>query len=52
MDAGIAYIPEDRGRDAAFPDLSVRENISVTALPRLRAAVASAARPRRTTPAS
>jgi ribose transport system ATP-binding protein len=28
MEAGIAYVPEDRPADAAFADLSVRENLS------------------------
>ncbi|MCW2952961.1 MAG: transporter related protein [Conexibacter sp.] len=32
MRAGFAYIPEDRPADAAFADLSVRENISIAAL--------------------
>jgi ribose transport system ATP-binding protein len=33
MAAGLAYVPEDRQRDAAFPDLSVSENLSLTVLP-------------------
>ncbi len=32
MRAGIAYIPEDRTADAVFADLSVKENLSITAL--------------------
>jgi ribose transport system ATP-binding protein len=32
MRAGIAYIPEDRTADAAFAELSVKENLSITAL--------------------
>jgi ribose transport system ATP-binding protein len=34
MAAGVAYIPEQRDVDAAFPDLSVRENLSVGQLRR------------------
>jgi ribose transport system ATP-binding protein len=34
MDAGIAYVPEDRLRDGAFPQLSLRENVSLTVLER------------------
>ncbi|MGY1812599.1 sugar ABC transporter ATP-binding protein [Blastococcus sp. SYSU D00820] len=30
MDAGVALVPEDRGGEAAFAELTVRENISVT----------------------
>ncbi len=33
MAAGLAYVPEDRQRDAAFPGLSVAENLSLTVLP-------------------
>jgi ribose transport system ATP-binding protein len=29
MRAGLAYVPEDRGEDAAFPDLSLVDNMSV-----------------------
>lgn len=32
MAAGIAYVPEDRQSDAAFPDLSVGENLSLTVI--------------------
>jgi ribose transport system ATP-binding protein len=32
MRAGIAYVPEDRGGEAAFLDLSVRANISIVVL--------------------
>ncbi len=39
MRAGVAYVPEDRGADAAFPDLSVRENLSMAHLTRYRRAV-------------
>jgi len=28
MDAGIAYVPEDRGTEASFPDLSLSDNVS------------------------
>jgi erythritol transport system ATP-binding protein len=31
--AGIALVPEDRQRDGLVPDLSIRENISLAALP-------------------
>jgi ribose transport system ATP-binding protein len=30
MAAGVAYVPEDRAADAAFPDLSVSENLSIS----------------------
>jgi len=30
MDAGVALVPEDRGGEAAFAELTVRDNISVT----------------------
>ncbi|WP_138757216.1 sugar ABC transporter ATP-binding protein [Modestobacter altitudinis] len=30
MDAGVALVPEDRAGEAAFADLTVRDNISVT----------------------
>ncbi|HSK50612.1 MAG TPA: sugar ABC transporter ATP-binding protein [Solirubrobacterales bacterium] len=33
MAAGFAYVPEDRQRDAAFPELSVGENLSLTVIP-------------------
>ena len=33
MAAGLAYVPEDRQRDAAFPQLSVAENLSLTVVP-------------------
>src|SRR6185503_20800571 len=33
MAAGIAYVPEDRQREAAFPELSVGENLAVTVIP-------------------
>jgi ribose transport system ATP-binding protein len=33
MAAGFAYVPEDRQRDAAFPALSVGENLSLTVMP-------------------
>lgn len=29
MAAGIAYVPEDRSREAIFPDLSISQNISI-----------------------
>ena len=32
MHAGIAYVPEDRAHDAAFPDLAVQTNISLSVL--------------------
>lgn len=34
MDAGFALVPEDRGVDAAFPDLSVANNLSAADLGR------------------
>jgi ribose transport system ATP-binding protein len=33
MAAGLAYVPEDRQRDASFPELSVGENLSLTVVP-------------------
>jgi ABC-type sugar transport system ATPase subunit len=30
MGAGVALVPEDRAGDAAFPDLTIRDNLSVT----------------------
>jgi ribose transport system ATP-binding protein len=33
MAAGLAYVPEDRQRDAAFPELTVSENLSLTVIP-------------------
>ncbi|MFT4287194.1 sugar ABC transporter ATP-binding protein [Nocardioides sp.] len=33
MDAGIALVPEDRAGEALFASMSVRENLSATALP-------------------
>ncbi len=33
MAAGLAYVPEDRQADAAFPGLSVGENLSLTVIP-------------------
>ncbi len=33
MAAGLAYVPEDRQADAAFPDLGVGENLSLTVVP-------------------
>jgi ribose transport system ATP-binding protein len=30
MAAGVAYVPEDRAGDAAFPDLTVAENLSMS----------------------
>jgi len=33
MAAGLAYVPEDRQADAAFPELSVGENLSLTVVP-------------------
>jgi ABC-type sugar transport system ATPase subunit len=33
MAAGIAYVPEDRQRDAVFKELSVGENLSLTVIP-------------------
>ncbi|MFT4008698.1 MAG: sugar ABC transporter ATP-binding protein [Nocardioidaceae bacterium] len=32
MDDGIAFVPEDRATEALFPNMSVRENLSATAL--------------------
>jgi ribose transport system ATP-binding protein len=34
MQAGIAHLPEERGRDAVFMDRSVLENLTITSLPR------------------
>ena len=34
MAAGVAYVPEDRGGEAAFADLTLRENLSATVLRR------------------
>jgi ribose transport system ATP-binding protein len=34
MDHGVAYIPEDRDKDASFLDLTVRENISAAVVRR------------------
>jgi len=33
--AGIGFVPEDRKADGLFPDLSVRENVTLAALPLL-----------------
>jgi ribose transport system ATP-binding protein len=33
MAAGLAYVPEDRQRDATFAELSVGENLSLTVIP-------------------
>ncbi|HET6998311.1 MAG TPA: sugar ABC transporter ATP-binding protein [Solirubrobacterales bacterium] len=33
MAAGLAYVPEDRQADAAFPELTVSENLSLTVVP-------------------
>ncbi|HEU4393575.1 MAG TPA: sugar ABC transporter ATP-binding protein [Solirubrobacterales bacterium] len=33
MAAGLAYVPEDRQADGAFPELGVGENLSLTVLP-------------------
>ncbi|ONI79934.1 sugar ABC transporter ATP-binding protein [Actinosynnema sp. ALI-1.44] len=38
MRAGVVMLPEDRKSDGILPDLSVRENIVLAALPRLSAA--------------
>nr|WP_042179708.1 sugar ABC transporter ATP-binding protein [Kibdelosporangium sp. MJ126-NF4]CEL13983.1 Ribose ABC transport system, ATP-binding protein RbsA (TC 3.A.1.2.1) [Kibdelosporangium sp. MJ126-NF4]CTQ88351.1 Ribose ABC transport system, ATP-binding protein RbsA (TC 3.A.1.2.1) [Kibdelosporangium sp. MJ126-NF4] len=38
MRAGVVMLPEDRKADGILPDLSVRENIVLAALPRLSAA--------------
>jgi ribose transport system ATP-binding protein len=34
MRAGVAYVPEDRGGEGAFPDLSVAENVSAAIVSR------------------
>ena len=34
MDAGIAYVPEDRGTEASFPDLTLSENVSAAMVDR------------------
>jgi monosaccharide-transporting ATPase len=45
---GVAFLPEDRKRDGVVPDLSVRENLTLAALPLLsRLGVVSRARQRR-----
>jgi ribose transport system ATP-binding protein len=36
MKAGIAFVPEDRSRDAAFPDLSVSTNLGIAQLDEYR----------------
>jgi ribose transport system ATP-binding protein len=33
MDAGMGYVPEDRSSEAAFPQLTVTENLSICVLP-------------------
>jgi ribose transport system ATP-binding protein len=38
MRAGVVMLPEDRKADGILPELSVRENIALAALPRLSAA--------------
>ena len=35
LDAGIALLPEDRKSEGIVPDLSIRENIALAALPRI-----------------
>ncbi|MFT3873915.1 MAG: sugar ABC transporter ATP-binding protein [Nocardioides sp.] len=35
MEAGIALVPEDRGHEAAFPDLTTAENLAMSVLQRL-----------------
>jgi monosaccharide-transporting ATPase len=45
---GLAFLPEDRKRDGVIPDLSVRENLTLAALPLLsRLGVVSTARQER-----
>jgi ribose transport system ATP-binding protein len=39
MEAGIAFVPEDRSRDAAFPDLSVSTNLGIAQLDEYRSGV-------------
>src|SRR4029077_7954282 len=34
MNAGVAYVPEDRGTEATFPDLSLSENLSAALVSR------------------
>ena len=34
MHAGVAYVPEDRGTEASFPDLSLSENVSAAMVDR------------------
>lgn len=36
MSKGIALVPEDRGREAAFADLSIAENLWITVMHRVR----------------
>ena len=38
MAAGFAYVPEDRGTEAAFPDMTVRANLSAPVIVLLLAA--------------
>jgi ribose transport system ATP-binding protein len=33
MDAGVAYVPEDRGTEASFPELSLSDNVSAAMVP-------------------
>ena len=33
MDAGIAYVPEDRGTEASFPGMTVSDNLSAAIIP-------------------
>ena len=33
IDSGFAYVPEDRAREATFPDLSITENLGMVATP-------------------
>lgn len=47
IDAGLAFLPEDRKAEGIIPELSVRENLTLAALPALtRFGVVSAARQR------
>jgi ribose transport system ATP-binding protein len=39
MEAGVAFVPEDRSRDAAFPDLSVSTNLGIARLDEYRSRV-------------
>jgi ribose transport system ATP-binding protein len=47
MRSGIAYVPEDRPRDAAFADLSIAQNLSIAKLSGVRRGLRVSARAER-----